>query len=147
MTVLICNFRYNFCRGSLEEIKQRMRDLYQYWIIPNFKNVTPEWEHMTRCVVVPFNYYRYIYIPYKVRMNGVTRLEFLSYHFLLASGSKDGHMAWLDVCIGKLVSRYNSHLGRISVSFINFHINFLYCNFIVHINNHLLVIGDDAKSK
>lgn len=66
MTVLICNFRYNFCRGSLEEIKQRMRDLYQYWIIPNFKNVTPEWEHMTRCVVVPLNYYRYLYMPYKV---------------------------------------------------------------------------------
>lgn len=51
------------------------------------------------------------------RMNGVTRLEFLPYHFLLASGSKDGHMAWLDVSIGKLVARYNSHVGRISVGF------------------------------
>jgi len=52
------------------------------------------------------------------RMNGVTRLEFLPYHFLLASGSKDGHMAWLDISIGKLIARYNSNLGRISVSFI-----------------------------
>ncbi|KAL0124382.1 hypothetical protein PUN28_006305 [Cardiocondyla obscurior] len=49
------------------------------------------------------------------RMNGVTRLEFLPYHFLLASGSKDGHMAWVDVSIGKQIARYNSHLGRISV--------------------------------
>ncbi|XP_018372504.1 PREDICTED: WD repeat-containing protein 46 [Trachymyrmex cornetzi] len=49
------------------------------------------------------------------RMNGVTRLEFLPYHFLLASGSKDGHMAWLDISIGKLIARYNSNLGRISV--------------------------------
>ncbi|EZA60994.1 hypothetical protein DMN91_005050 [Ooceraea biroi] len=49
------------------------------------------------------------------RMNGVTKLEFLPYHFLLASGSRDGHVAWLDVSVGKLVSRYNSNLGRISV--------------------------------
>ncbi|XP_011706838.1 PREDICTED: uncharacterized protein LOC105462015, partial [Wasmannia auropunctata] len=41
--------KYNFCRGSLEEIKQRTRDVCQYWILPNFKEVTPEWEHMMRC--------------------------------------------------------------------------------------------------
>jgi len=59
-------FRYNFCRGSLEDIKQRTRDLYQYWVLPNFKDVTPEWEHMTRCLVEAINYYPLVYIPYKV---------------------------------------------------------------------------------
>ncbi|XP_011145318.1 WD repeat-containing protein 46 [Harpegnathos saltator] len=49
------------------------------------------------------------------RMNGVTRLEFLPYHFLLASGSKDGNVAWLDVSIGKLIARFNTNVGRISV--------------------------------
>lgn len=58
------------------------------------------------------------------RMNGVTRLEFLPYHFLLASGSKDGHMAWLDVSIGKLIARYNSNLGRISVSSVKDYVYF-----------------------
>lgn len=57
---------YNFCRGSLEEIKQRTRDLYEYWILPNLKNVTPEWEHMTRCLVESINFYPIIYVPYKV---------------------------------------------------------------------------------
>jgi len=52
------------------------------------------------------------------RMNGVTRLEFLPYHFLLASGSKTCHKAWLDISIGKLSAQNNSNLGRISVSFI-----------------------------
>ncbi|XP_012225825.1 uncharacterized protein [Linepithema humile] len=57
---------YNFCRGSLEEIKQRVRDMFQYWIIPNFKDITPEWEHMTKCFIEPFNYYPFVYLPYKV---------------------------------------------------------------------------------
>ncbi|XP_034947731.1 WD repeat-containing protein 46 [Chelonus insularis] len=49
------------------------------------------------------------------RMNLVSKLEFLPYHFLLASASKEGCLAWLDVSIGKMISRYNSKLGRISV--------------------------------
>ncbi|XP_011050627.1 PREDICTED: uncharacterized protein LOC105143819 [Acromyrmex echinatior] len=57
---------YNFCRGSLDEIKQRTRDFYQYWMISNFKDVTPEWEHMTRCLIEPLNYCPWVYIPYKV---------------------------------------------------------------------------------
>lgn len=43
-----------------------MRDLYQYWVIENFKELTPEWEHRTRCIVVPLNFYPFFYMPYKV---------------------------------------------------------------------------------
>ncbi|XP_011692192.1 PREDICTED: uncharacterized protein LOC105452613 [Wasmannia auropunctata] len=57
---------HNFCRGSLEEIKQRARDLYQYWVLPNLKEVTPEWEHMTRCFIESINYFPLMYMPYKV---------------------------------------------------------------------------------
>ncbi|XP_072762464.1 uncharacterized protein [Anoplolepis gracilipes] len=57
---------YNFCRGTLEEIKQRVRDFYQYWVLPNFKDVTPEWEHMTRCLIEPIDYYPLLHMPYKM---------------------------------------------------------------------------------
>lgn len=58
--------RYNFCRGSLDEIKQRTRDVYEKWIIYNLKDISPEWEHMTRCLVESVNYYPLVYAPYKV---------------------------------------------------------------------------------
>ncbi|KAL2719125.1 WD repeat-containing protein 46 [Vespula squamosa] len=48
-------------------------------------------------------------------MNGINKLEFLPYHFLLATGSRDGHLTWLDVSIGTMISRCHTKLGNISV--------------------------------
>ncbi|XP_014486649.1 PREDICTED: uncharacterized protein LOC106750661 [Dinoponera quadriceps] len=54
---------YNFCNGNLKEIKQRLRDLSQHWTIQNFKEIQPEYVHVTKCMIEALNYY--IYIPYK----------------------------------------------------------------------------------
>jgi len=41
--------RYNFCRGSVKEIKQRSHDFIDIWVKPYLRVVEPEWEHMLRC--------------------------------------------------------------------------------------------------
>ncbi|XP_071558739.1 uncharacterized protein [Temnothorax nylanderi] len=48
---------YNFCRGNLQEIKQRSRDFIDVWVRPYLRQVTPEWEHMLRCVAEGERYY------------------------------------------------------------------------------------------
>ncbi|KYM78211.1 hypothetical protein ALC53_11406 [Atta colombica] len=57
--------QYNFCRGNLQEIRQRSKDFIEYWVKPNFREVGPEWEHMVMCV---FEGLVYIDLPsnYKV---------------------------------------------------------------------------------
>ncbi|XP_043266852.1 uncharacterized protein [Venturia canescens] len=48
---------FNFCSGSLEEVKERSRDFLEYWVKPNLREITPEWEHMLRCVTEGIQYY------------------------------------------------------------------------------------------
>lgn len=38
-------------------MRDRSRDFLEMWIKPNLRNVTPEWEHMMRCMIEGFTYY------------------------------------------------------------------------------------------
>lgn len=42
--------QYNFCRGSLQEIRQRTEDFIEHWVKPNLHTVTAEWEYMSICL-------------------------------------------------------------------------------------------------
>lgn len=49
------------------------------------------------------------------KMQKVNQLEFLPYHFLLASGSSDGWLKWLDVSIGEMVAEFRTPDDKITM--------------------------------
>jgi hypothetical protein len=42
---------YNLCLGGLNQCKERVAFFIEEWVKPNFRDVEPEWEHMSRSVV------------------------------------------------------------------------------------------------
>ncbi|XP_055376377.1 WD repeat-containing protein 46 [Condylostylus longicornis] len=46
-------------------------------------------------------------------LHSINKLEFLPYHFLLATASSTGFLSWLDITIGEIIGQYNSKLGDI----------------------------------
>jgi hypothetical protein len=49
--------RYNFCNGDLETVQQRSHDIIHFWVKPNLRDVSRDWEHMSRCVVEGISFY------------------------------------------------------------------------------------------
>ncbi|XP_070160363.1 uncharacterized protein [Polyergus mexicanus] len=88
--------QYNFCRGSLQEIRQRTDDFIEHWVKPNFRTVTAEWEHMSLCLyegtgdISYFNNYKvfllYLCDMFKLNMprlyNSLNLLERIMYLLL-----------------------------------------------------------------
>jgi hypothetical protein len=48
---------YNLCNGDLETVRQRCRDVINFWVKPNLRDVSRDWEHMSRCIVQGINFY------------------------------------------------------------------------------------------
>lgn len=49
------------------------------------------------------------------RLDNVLKMEFLPYHFLLATGNERGWLSWLDISVGSLVSQFNTRMGRLNI--------------------------------
>ncbi|XP_029163123.1 uncharacterized protein LOC114934610 [Nylanderia fulva] len=107
---------YNFCRGSFEEIKQRAQDFYKYWITSNFKNVSPEWEHMTRCVIEPIHLHTFLYMPYKTMLLIALDLLDLNMPRLYTSLS---YSEWIAYKIYKFILQYALKLSIVRDFFNN----------------------------
>lgn len=49
--------KYNFCNGNLDTVRTRTKDFIDVVIKPAMRDVTAEWEYMTRCLVDGVEFY------------------------------------------------------------------------------------------
>ncbi|RLU27295.1 hypothetical protein DMN91_001096 [Ooceraea biroi] len=106
--------RYNFCRGSFEEIKQRTQNFYQCWIIPNLRDITPEWEHMTRCIIESMNYYSLMCMSCKTIILLTTDILNLSMSHLHGSLS---YLEWIAYKSWTFIMHYAMRFSSLRILF------------------------------
>ncbi|CAG2109705.1 unnamed protein product [Medioppia subpectinata] len=78
------------------------------------------WLHMPTMFAVAQKDWVYIYdsrgtqIHCLKKLYRIYKLDFLAYHFLLVSASDNGHISWLDVSMGQLVSSTKMKVPRVT---------------------------------
>ena len=80
-----------------------------------------QWLHTENLFAVAQKKWTYIYDNQGIevhcvkKMDHVTRLEYLPYHFMLVGGSERGGLTWLDVSVGKIVTQTWTRMGSLDV--------------------------------
>ncbi|XP_057340987.1 uncharacterized protein LOC130678027 [Microplitis mediator] len=93
---------FNFCGGTLEDVKKLSADYIHEWVRPNLRDITPEWEHMMRCITAGMQYY-FPGSSYEVSLLYLTELMNLDMPRLRSSLS---YREWIKYKITKFTMEY-----------------------------------------